>query len=77
MGLDQSLHSCMYLVKYELKTIEYKMKLVGTPQWAIEIQYIAAWIGFIVDRVPYWHNKYLKQQYKFLNALTIQTSLLS
>ena len=28
--------------------MEYKMKLVGTPQWAIGIQYSQAWIGFNV-----------------------------
>ena len=44
----------MYLERYGLETIEYKMKLVGTPQWAIGIQYSAAWIGFNVDRVHYY-----------------------
>ncbi len=38
----------MYLERYGLRTIEYKMKLAGTPQWAIGIQYSQAWIGFNV-----------------------------
>ena len=38
----------MSLERYRLRTIEYKMKLAGTPQWAIGIQYSQAWIGFNV-----------------------------
>ena len=38
----------MYLERYRLRTMEYKMKLAGTPQWAIGIQYSQAWIGFNV-----------------------------